>query len=671
MHEIDRARSALHSIDAGCPRTEWATIGMAAKSAGLDVDDFIEWSRPAPNFKNERDCTDAWRSFSPGGPVTAATLFAKARAAGWRDETNGHDYKPHQKPQEPRKPWAEGKASSCDYAAVWRDSEAATNDHPYVARKLGLADGLRVYRGSLRLNGQALDGALLVPALDADDELQSWQAIPPEGDKRNAPGASMRGGSFVVGDAVRDDVYLVEGIGQAWSAHQATGKPAVCCFGAGNVERIARTLRDRHQNARIVIVADAGKEPDAERIARAVGGAWVAMPEGSPANFDLNDYHQQVRSLEAVAELLAQVHEAEPEPRPQYASLADLDTDPPPPRRWAIDQWLPRGTVTALFGGGGIGKSLLIQQTATCIANGVGVFGATVTRGPVLAYLCEDDNDEVRRRQRDILAHLGRSAPYSADGLHIAGRAGYENVLMTFGPDRLPVPAPFLAEIERECERIRPAVLMLDNIAQLFGGLENDRYMVTAFANRLAGIAHRFDCAVLLLGHVAKMQGSEYSGSTAWEAAVRTRLWMERREDGLIELHRRKANYAGQASVVMEYQNGALVEIDESKRDESAAARAAEPKVLEALATFTTRQVATSHAPTARNNLITLAAKAGILKVPAPIAMQALAALIDAGRVLPNAELPWRKADRHRAHGLAFAPTTEPEIAPATEAEHV
>jgi RecA-family ATPase len=324
-----------------------------------------------------------------------------------------------------------------------------------------------------------------------------------------------------------------------------------------------------------------------------------------------------------------------------------------------IDQWLPRGTVTALFGGGGIGKSLLIQQAATCIANGIGIFGATVTRGPVLAYLCEDDNNEVRRRQRDLLAYLGRSPAYSADGLHVAGRAGCENVMLTFGADRLPVPGPFLATIERECERIRPSALMLDNIAQLFGGIENDRYMVTAFANLLAGIAHRHDCAVLLLGHNAKAQGSEYSGSTAWEAAVRTRLWMERREDGLIELHRRKANYAGQASAVMEYQHGALVEIDESRRDESAAARAAEPAVLEALAMFTARQVATSHVPTARTYLVTLATKHGLLKVPAPIAARALAAMIDAGRIVPNAELPWRKADRHRAIGLAVAPESE------------
>src|SRR5690606_15476821 len=161
-----------------------------------------------------------------------------------------------------------------------------------------------------------LDGALLVPVHDADGKLQSWQAIPAEGAKRSAPGAPIRGGRFIVGGEVENVVYIVEGIGQAWSAHQATGKPAVCCFGAGNVEAVAVQLRERHPDARLVIIADADKETDAERIAAAIGGAFVAMPEGSPANFDLNDLHQQVGSLEAVADLLAGAVEAEPQAEP-------------------------------------------------------------------------------------------------------------------------------------------------------------------------------------------------------------------------------------------------------------------------------------------------------------------------------------------------------------------
>lgn len=385
----------------------------------------------------------------------------------------------------------------------------------------------------------------------------------------------------------------------------------------------------------------------------------------------------------ALREMLPRARQ-EPEdeqPSPiEYARLDNLDSDPPPPRRWVLPEWLPRGSVTALFGGGGIGKSLLVQQVATCVANGLECFGKQAVMGPALVFLCEDDDDEVRRRQRAILARLGRSATYSAEGLHIQARAGLDNVMMTFGSDRVAQPGPFMQAVERECERIRPALLVLDNIAQLFGGLENDRHEVTVYANHLTGLARRLDCAVLLLGHVAKAQGSEFSGSTAWEAAVRTRLWMERREDGLIELHKRKANYSKQESVLLEYQDGALVEIDESRRNDTATTRAGEDALFAALATFTAREVVTSHVPTARNNLVRLGLKERLLAMPAPFAQRALNELIDSGRLVVNAELPWRKADRHRAIGLALAPGGEAapeggeqqdETAPESEAGNV
>lgn len=663
MNDTDRARSALHALDSGCQRTEWLRIAIAAKAAGLSFEDFHSWSEPAHNYRSEVDCRGAWNSAEDGGPVGPGTLFFLARASGWQPPlsegartVNGHAG-PRQSTQETRKAESKAERPPFDFEAVWRDSEPATVAHPYIARKLGLPDGLRVYRGPLPVAGQALDGALLVPVLDVDGNLRSWQAIPPEGKKVNAPGVKLAGGRFTVGGAPRDGepLYLCEGIGQAWSAHQATGKPAIVCFGAGNVERIALQLRERHPGARIVIVADAGKERDAERIAKAVGGAWVGMPEGSPPNFDLNDLHQR-EGMQAVLELLEHVEQAAPaEPVFAFVALADLDTNPPPEREWVAHEWLPRSTLVAMFGGGGIGKSLLSQQIATCVGNGVPVFGQSVARGPVLALFGEDDPEELRRRQRAILAHMGRSPVYSAEGLHFDGRAGRDSTLMTFGADRMPLFLPLFEHLRSKCARLRPVLVILDNIAQMFGGIENDRHQVTVFANALTGIAREFECCVLLLGHVAKAVGSEYSGSTAWEAAVRTRLWLERREDGLIELHKAKANYAARGSVVLEYRHGALAQIDQDALDESDAVRAAEPVVLEALATFTARAVATSHVPTARNNLLKLAAKEGLLKVPAPIATRALASLIDAGRVVPNVELPWRQPDRHKAFGLAIA----------------
>lgn len=368
------------------------------------------------------------------------------------------------------------------------------------------------------------------------------------------------------------------------------------------------------------------------------------------------DFRERAAKRAAEDAARRRANESQTEPAPVYADFASLDDDPPADRQWVVDQWMPMCSVVALFGGGGIGKSLLAQQLATCVANGVPIFGKAVRMGPVLGLMCEDDTDELRRRQRGVLSHLGRTPRYSSGGIFLQGRAGLDNCLMTFSKDRLPQFTPLLDVIETECERLHPVLVILDNVAQLFGGIENDRFMVTAFCNALSGIAHRHGCAVLLLGHVAKAEGSEFSGSTAWEAAVRTRLWLERRDDGLIELHRKKANYAARDSVVLEYQAGALVEINADSGGAAASLllAAAERDVLDALDVFTSRQVATSQAPTATTYLPRLADKEGLLKSTTTInARRALAGLIDRGEVLVGQPLGWFKPDRHPAIGLA------------------
>ncbi|WP_321899147.1 PriCT-2 domain-containing protein [Paraburkholderia heleia] len=83
--ELDRARSALFSLDAGGTRADWIRIGMAAKAAGMAEDDFIDWSAQASNFGGERETRTVWRSFRAGGGITAGTLFHAALDAGWNE----------------------------------------------------------------------------------------------------------------------------------------------------------------------------------------------------------------------------------------------------------------------------------------------------------------------------------------------------------------------------------------------------------------------------------------------------------------------------------------------------------------------------------------------------------------------------------------------------------
>lgn len=342
-HDPERARRALWSLDAGAERAEWVRAAMAAKAAGLTFEDFDQWSATAGNYAGQADCAAVWRSIKEDGAIQAGTLYAMAKAAGWQ-EHNGPQHRPHQtrqKPaQAPQRP-EQGKRPPFNVEAAWKAGEPATAAHGYITRKQGNPAGLRVYRGPERIAGQALDGALMVPAFDMAGKLQTVQFVPSKGKKLNAPGRPVAG-AFVAGKirppGTGQTIAITEGIGQAWSCNAAAGCAAVVAFGSGRMEQVARDFQARYPAARLVLIADAGKEDHCARIARDTECAWVEMPAGSPPNFDANDY-AAAHGLDALAELLRN-----PKAPPQRFRLMTADELAAlPPVRWRVRGVLPAG----------------------------------------------------------------------------------------------------------------------------------------------------------------------------------------------------------------------------------------------------------------------------------------------------------------------------------------
>jgi RecA-family ATPase len=265
---------------------------------------------------------------------------------------------------------------------------------------------------------------------------------------------------------------------------------------------------------------------------------------------------------------------------PRQASAFDL-RDPrqwngqPPPRRWAVRDWIPRGTVTALYGDGGVGKSLLAQQLLTCTALALPWLGLETAGGRALGIMCEDDDDELHRRQTAINASLNVSME-NLENLRLLSRVGENNVVMTFA-QRTGIGDLTEAfwRIDKTCEQFRPGLVVGDTIADFFGGSEIDRGHVRQFVqNAWGNIARRHGCAVLLCGHPSASgisTGSGTGGSTAWSNTVRSRLYLSRppEKEGedydpdLRLLARMKANYAPrQAEITLRYVDGVLVERD-------------------------------------------------------------------------------------------------------------
>lgn len=439
-HETERARSALWHLDAGCPRPEWVRLGMAAKAAGLDFEDWHAWSETAGNYRNEADCRTTWASMKGEG-IGAGTLFAAARAAGWQDSTGGSlpsarplsDGRPVNRqtedtaerartPQEPQAPRREGKGTPADPAALWSRFQPAPAAHGYLTRKGMAPDGLRIASAGLTIAGHDCAGWLALPVWSIErGELQSLQLVSPEAGppKLSLAGCRIAGGALVVHQAAPEGrpspeafadgvAYLAEGVATAASLYQATGRPAVACFGKGNVDTIARALRQQYPGLRLVLCPDRGAEHQAAAIAAGLGGAvaWVALPEDCPPNFDANDY-AAAHGRDGLAELLKTERTAPQRFRPVSASeLASR-----PPVRWRVRDVLPLEGIAAVYGPPSCGKSFLALDLLAAIAAGRAWFACRVRPAPVL-YIGLEGEAGIAQRVR---AHQARHG--IADGM--------------------------------------------------------------------------------------------------------------------------------------------------------------------------------------------------------------------------------------------------------------
>lgn len=390
MDEIARARSALQSLDAGCPREQWVRIGMAAKSAGLRFEDFHAWSQEAGNYGGERDCQAAWKSFSESGAIKANTLFAMAYAEGWQDPfkrlraANGGIVS-ITIPATRKAPVAAIMQSDIGKAeAVWALCESATVEHEYIRRKGGLADGLRVYphtAAPLVIRGANVAGWLVVPCSDLSGNLQTLQFVPPhKGDKLNLPGCGFGKGMHVVGE-VGDRIYISEGIGAAWAAHSTTGCAAAVCFGAGRMRAVTAALRERFPSASMVLIPDRGKETQCAEIARTFDCGWVEMPQDKPENYDANDL-----ALDDGAEALAALLDRPKTPPMRFQRLSAADLANAPQLRWLVRGVLPAEGLAALYGPSGSGKSFLVLDLACAVAGATNVWFSRLVASAAVTY---------------------------------------------------------------------------------------------------------------------------------------------------------------------------------------------------------------------------------------------------------------------------------------------
>lgn len=321
----------------------------------------------------------------------------------------------------------------------------------------------------------------------------------------------------------------------------------------------------------------------------------------------------QARSSDPLAvtpgwDRLAETGKGKPLPTLHLVNAAELLLTAAPKREWVVPDLIPGRQVTLLGGDGGVGKSLLALQLAVSVTAGVPWIGQWAEQGRVLYVSAEDEVAEHHRRLENIVTALSVQSS-ALSGLDIIDLADADSILAAprSRSDALKPTAVFDA-IEGHIQRKPPNLIIVDTLADVYGGDENHRAQVRSFVRLLRGLCFRYDLAVVVLAHPSLTgiaTGSGLSGSTAWNGSVRSRLYLEPCKDekgdqsdpDLRRLSTKKANYApNSGEVLIRYDAGAFrPEVGLSGLDRSAADVAVEDLFLALLKTFQAEGRTASH----------------------------------------------------------------------------
>ena len=128
---------------------------------------------------------------------------------------------------------------------------------------------------------------LLVPARDVDGKLWGIQTIRPDGGKNFKPGQKVQGVFHTLGAWPADNglLYLAEGFATAASIHLATNSPVVSCFHAGNIPAVAKAIRKKYPQMKLVICADDDR--------------FTVLKNGKPYNAGLSKAHDAASDVGA------------------------------------------------------------------------------------------------------------------------------------------------------------------------------------------------------------------------------------------------------------------------------------------------------------------------------------------------------------------------------------
>ena len=258
---------------------------------------------------------------------------------------------------------------------------------------------------------------------------------------------------------------------------------------------------------------------------------------------------------------------------PPVVDISRLHQLPVANPEFKVEALLPAKAVTLLGGHGGTGKSQLALLAAVCAAAGRPFLDKHCKRSRVILYSCEDSEDIIRHRLHRIVSRMSINPADLEKWLTIYDMTDTDPILYR-GSTREGEDTWRYQWLKKQIEFLSADVIIIDNASDVFDADENSRPRVREFIRKLRQLVLQRDGAVLLLAHVDKSAAKSnktsegYSGSTAWNNSVRSRLYLSQsnRIDQL-NLEHQKSNWGRKSPpICLEFVDGLLDLVPEGRR---------------------------------------------------------------------------------------------------------
>ncbi len=409
--------------------------------------------------------------------------------------------------------------------------------------------------------------------------------------KENTPGVAidLSGDAWKTAQAAR----MLDSAAERLSKTEAARNASLCreAYLAGGLLANRLVTRDQVTEAFLPAMVEngylqdhaGGNEAEVERIIDAQLKAGVRKPFDPAVGDEEWDDDTAPLSSMSIAELLGEdpvISKAEDREAGFLEAASIFDGVVVPAREWMVPALIPHRTVSLLGGDGGTGKSLLALQLAVAAATGIDWIGHTVQRpGPVVYISAEDERDELHRRMASVTEAFGISFSDLPD-LLFRSLAGEGAILADLdrrsGKMRR---TNIFKKLETAISSASPGLVVLDTLADLHSGDQNDQSHARQFITLLRGLCVRYNCTVLLLAHPSLSgitSGTGTGGSMAWNNSVRSRLYLRRVKENGCEsdadariLETMKSNYGrigGQ--ITLRWRNGVFDAVSEDDEAE-------------------------------------------------------------------------------------------------------